>query len=58
MGWGPRIVMVKVLDWKFVVSEFDLQSHYYVNFQMNTFGKGMHPLILQCMDLILPQFSF
>ena len=26
-------------------SEFLLQSYYYVHFQINTFGKGMNPLI-------------
>ena len=26
--------------------EFELQSHYYVHFQINTFGKGIKPLIL------------
>ena len=28
--------MVKVLDCGIVVSEFELQSHYYVHFQTNT----------------------
>ena len=34
-------VMAKVLDCGPKVSEFKCQSHYYVHFQMNTFGKGI-----------------
>ena len=41
----PHSVMVKVLDCGIVVSEFELQSHYYVHFRTNTIGKGMNPLI-------------
>ena len=37
--------MVKAMDCGIVVSEFVLQSHYYVHFQANTLGKGMHPFI-------------
>ena len=37
----PRGVMVKAMD-----CEFEFQSHYYVHFRANTFGKGMNPLIL------------
>ena len=44
-GW-PRGVMVKAMDWEIVVSEFELQSYYYVHFRKNTLGKGMNPLIL------------
>ena len=43
----PRSVMVKAMDSGIVVSEFDLQSRYYVHFRANTLGKGMNPLILQ-----------
>ena len=46
---GPRSVMVKAMDYKIVVSEFELQLHYYIHFQANTFGKGMNPLILPAM---------
>ena len=42
----PRGVMVKAMDCGIVVSEFVLQSHYYVHFRTNTLGKGMNPLIL------------
>ena len=42
----PRGVMVKAMDCGIVVSEFVLQSRYYVHFQTNTLGKGMNPLIL------------
>ena len=42
--------MVKALDCGIVVSEFELQLHYYVHFRTNTHGKDMKPLILQAMD--------
>ena len=42
-------VMVKAMDWAILVREFELQSHYYVYFRVNTLGKGMNPLILPAM---------
>ena len=48
-GRCPRGVMVKVMDCGIVVSEFVLQSCYYVHFWANTLGKGMNPLILPAM---------
>ena len=45
-GGCPRSVMVKAMDCGIVVSEFVLQSHYYIHFRANTLGKGMSPLIL------------
>ena len=49
ISWGcPRGVVVKVMDCR-IVSEFVLQSRYYVHFQVNTLGKGMNPLILPAM---------
>ena len=39
----PRGVMVKQMDSRIVVSEFKLQSCYYVHFRTNTLGKGMNP---------------
>ena len=39
---SPHSVVANMLDWD-VVSEFELQSHYYVYFQTNTLGKGMNP---------------
>ena len=46
--WGcPRGVMVKAMDCGIVVSEFILQSCYYVHFQANTLWKGMNPLSSQ-----------
>ena len=48
--WGcPRGVMVKAMNCEIVVSEFVLQSRYYVHFRVNTLGKGMNPLILSAM---------
>ncbi len=38
--------MVKAMDCGIVVSEFILQSRYYVRFRTNTLGKGMNSLIL------------
>ena len=43
---GARGVMVKAMDCGIVVSEFVLQSRYYVHFRTNTNEKGMNPLIL------------
>ena len=48
-GGCPRGVMVKAMDCGIVVSEFVLQSRYYVHFRANTLGKGMNPFILQAM---------
>ena len=48
-GWCPRGVMVKAIECGIVVSEFVLQSRYYVHFRANTLGKGMNPLILPAM---------
>ena len=45
----PRGVMVKAMDCEIVVSEFVLQSRYYVHFRANTLGKFMNPLILPAM---------
>ena len=42
-------VMVKVMDCGYVVSEFVLQSRYYIHFRANTLGKGMNLLILLAM---------
>ena len=42
-------VMVKAMDCGIVVSEFVLQSRYYVHIRANTLGKGMNPLILTAM---------
>ena len=41
--------MVKALNYGIVVSKLELQSRYYVHFQINTFGKGVNPLILSAM---------
>ena len=45
----PRGVMVKAMECGIVVSEFVLQSRYYVHVRANTLGKGMNPLILPAM---------
>ena len=48
----PRGVMVKAMDFGLVVSEFVLQSRYYVQFRVNTLGKSMNPLILPIARLL------
>ena len=50
--------MVKAMDCGIVVSEFVLQSCYYVHFRANTLGKGMNPLILPAMGKIVPLLFF
>ena len=49
---GPRGVMVKTLDCRIVVSEFELQSRYYDHFRTNTLAEGMNRLILPAMGWI------
>ena len=41
---GIGVLVVKVLDWRLEVSEFELRSRYNVHFRTNTFGKGMNTL--------------
>ena len=48
-GGCPYGVMVKAMDCGIIVSEFVLQSCYYIHFRANTLGKGMNPLILPAM---------
>ena len=43
---SPRDIMVKVLNCGIAVSEFEIQSHCYACFQINTRGKWMNPIIL------------
>ena len=49
LGLRPRRVMFQAMECGIVVSEFVLQSRYYVHFLANTPGKGMNPLILSAM---------
>ena len=44
-GVSPSIVMVKELDCSLQVTEFELQTYYYVHFRTNTLGKGIKPLV-------------
>ena len=44
LGGCPHGVMVKALNLGILVSEFELQSRYYVHFRRNTLEKGMNPL--------------
>ena len=45
----PHGVLVKAMDYGIVVSEFVLESRYYIHFRANTLGKGMNRLILPAM---------
>ena len=42
-------IMVKAMDCGIVVSEFVLQSRYFVHFRANTLGKSMNSFILPAM---------
>ena len=42
---SPRSAVANVLDCDNVVSEFELQSSYYIHFRIDTFGKGINPLL-------------
>ena len=48
-GGCPHGAMIKAMDCGIVVSEFVLESRYYVHFQAITLGEGMNPLILLSM---------
>ena len=37
----PCGILTKMLDWGLKISEFELQSRYYVDFQTNTSRKSM-----------------
>ena len=45
IGGESRGVVVNVLDFDIVVSEFEIPLRYYVHFWTNTLEKGMNPLI-------------
>ena len=57
-GECPRVVMVKAMDYGIVVSEFEIQSRYYVHFRTNTLGEGINPLILPAMGQIVSLLLF
>ena len=57
-GIYPCSVMVKAMDCGIVISEFELQSRYYVHFRKNTLGKGMNTLILPAKVWIIPLLFF
>ena len=44
-----RGVMCKAIDCGIVISEFELQSRYYVHFRTNTSGKDINSLIFPAM---------
>ena len=49
LSGGPHGVIIKAMNCGIVVSEFVLQSRYYIHFWANTLGKGINPLILPAM---------
>ena len=55
---SPRGVVAKMLDSCFEVSEFELQSHSYVHFWINTLEKGMKPIISQAVFQIVSLLLF
>ena len=57
-GKCPRGVVVKAIVGGIIVSEFVLQSCYYIHFRINTLGKGMNLLILPGMSQIVQQLFF
>ena len=56
-GRGPHVVMAKTFDCIPEVSEFKLQSGYYVHFWTNTLERGMNPLISPAICNILPRIT-
>ena len=42
---SPHGVVANTLDWDIIVSEFEPQSRYYVQFQINTLETGMNSFI-------------
>ena len=50
MSASLRGVVANVLDCDIIVSEFEIQSRYYVHFQINTLRKGMNLLIPRAID--------
>ena len=51
--------MANVLIGNIMLNEFEFQSGYYVHIWINTFGKGMNPIILPAISWIAPlQFFY
>ena len=57
-GGIPCGIITKVLDCGLKVSEFELQSRYYVHFWANTLGKFMNPFIHSAMSQIVTMMFF
>ena len=51
MGLCLRGVMVKTMEYRIVVSEFEFHSHYYIHIRTNTRRKGKNSLILPAQGL-------
>ena len=50
--------MANVLDCNIMLSEFKLQSQYYVYFQINTLRKAMNLLLFQAIGYIVSLLFF
>ena len=44
-GGSPCNIVANVLDYNILVTEFEFQSRYYIQFWSNILGKGMNPFI-------------
>ena len=50
--------MANVLNCNIIAYEFEFQPYYDIHFWTNTFEKGMDPLIISAMGLIVPLLFF
>ena len=59
-SWGSlphRFVVANMQDWDIFVSEFKLQSRYYIHLRINTLGESINPLISQLLLCCKDSFS-
>ena len=50
-GENANGLVANMLDYDIIVSEFELQSRYYIHFETHTLRRGMRPFILPTMYL-------
>ena len=55
---GFRGLLADIMDYKILVNEFELQSHYYVHFRTSALGKGINLFIHPSMGQIVLLLSF
>ena len=51
-------MVINVLIFDIIVSDFEIQSRYYIYIRTDTFGKGMNFFTLLSKGLIVPLLSF